>query len=338
MPTRSEPASARKLKRAKESGDAPSSSHLTQALTLGTGLCILPSMFALLWGQTGNQIRTAFRNSTVDSRGLEHAVQLALIDLIELSLPILAVIAVTQFASKIIQNGGFGTSRPSNSIRSRSNFQLGLGRLFTWRGFLTQVCALAISVTLVSHSLVWIRDNAIAVTATLGDIPAGLRLIARMTKQQLWFALAVWACVGCIELTLAYRLWLRRQMMSSDEKRQEQKETEGDPLILWQRARFRSQILSESSNWSVSEGTLVIHDKMRLAAVLHYDPASNSAPRLLGVGASDLAGVIISEAQRFSIPIAEHEPLARILAGSGVGEPIPERLYELVAELISEVR
>lgn len=338
MATRSEPASARKLKRARESGDNPSSSHLTQAATLGTGLCILPSMFALLWWQTGNQLRTAFRTSTIDGQSLEPAVQAALVDLIKLSLPILAVIALTQFASKIIQNRGLGSKRSSSSTGYRSNFQLGLGRFFTWRVFLAQACALAIAAALVSHSLVWMRDNAVAMTATLGDIPKGLRLIVRMMNRQLWFAVAAWACVGCIELTLAYRLWLGRQMMSSDEKRQEQKETEGDPLVLWQRARIRSQILAESSNWSVSDGTLVIRAQMRLAAVLHYDPASNSAPQLLGVGSSDLAGVLIAEAQRFSIPIVEHAPLARILAGSSVGEPIPESLYELVAELMSEVR
>ncbi len=338
MATRSEPASARKLKRARESGDTPSSSHLTQALTLGTALCILPSMFVLLWQQTGNQLRTVFRASTIGEKGLEHAAQLALIDLIKHCLPILAVIALTQFASKIIQNGGLGNKRRSGSPGYRHNFKFGLGRLFTWRGLLAQVCALAIAATLIAHSLVWVRDHAVAVTATLGNIPAGMRMLGQMTKQQLWYAVAAWACVGSIELTVAYRLWLARQMMSPDEKRQEQKETEGDPLILWQRARIRSQMLAESSNWSVSDATLVICDQHRLAAVLHYDPSSKSAPQLLGVGASDLAGVIIAEAQRFSIPIVEHEPLARILAGSNVGEPIPERLYELVAELMSETR
>jgi len=338
MATRSEPASPRKLKRAREFGDTPSSLHLTQALTLGAGLCILPSMFVLLWQQTGNQLRTAFRTSTIDGQGLEHAAQLALIDLIKHCLPVLAVIALTQFASKIIQNGGLGSKRQSGSPGHRPNFQPGLGRVFTWRGLLAQACALAIAAALIAHSLVWARDHAVAVTATLGNIPTGMRLIAQMMKQQSWFAVAAWASVGCIELTVAYRLWLARQMMSPDEKRQEQKETEGDPLVLLQRARIRSQMLAESSNWSVSDGTLVICDRIRLAAVLHYDPSSKSAPQLLGVGASDLAGVIVAEAQRFSIPIVEHEALARILAGSNVGEPIPEKLYELVAELISETR
>ncbi len=336
MATRSEPASARKLKRAREFGNTPESSHLTQALTLGTGLCVIPAMLVVLWQQSGNRLKTMFRTVTTDSKGLEHAGQLALIDLIRLCLPILAVLALTQLASKIIQSGGLGAKHQPGRNGHRTNVHFGLGRLFTWRALLAQLCALVIAVVVIAHALNWMRGHVVAVTATLGDIPAGLRMIARTAREQLWFALAAWLCVGCIELAIAYRLWLRQHRMSPEEKRREQKETEGDPLISWQRSSVRSQMLAESSNWSVSDGTLLIHDKLRLAVVLHYDPASSSAPQLLGLGGADLAAAMIAEAQQFSIPIAEHATVARVLAGSNVGEAIPERLYELVAELMSD--
>jgi flagellar biosynthesis protein FlhB len=331
MATPSEPASARKLKRAREFGDTPISSHLTQGVSLGAALCVIPTLFAVLWWQSGNRLKTAFQSTTADGKSLELAGQLALADLVKLCWPVLAVIALTQLASRIIQRGSLGTKRRPGSAQ----FRFGLARLLTGRSLIAQFCALTIAVTLIVHALAWMRDHIVAITATLGDIPTGLRLIARIGQEQLWFALAAWLCVGCIELAIAYRLWLRRQMMSPEEKRQEQKDTEGDPLILWQRTRIRSQMLAESSNWSVSDGTLVIHDKMRLVVVLHYDPKSNSAPQLLGVGAADLAGAMLAEAERFSIPIAEHETVARVLASSNVGEPIPEKLYELVAELMS---
>jgi flagellar biosynthesis protein FlhB len=338
MATGSEPASARKLKRAREFGDTPTSSHLTQALTLGASLCVIPALFVALWTQSGNRLQTALRAATTEGKGIELAVQSALVDLIKLCLPILAVTALAQLVSRAIQSGGFGAKHPSKSSRHRTNLLSGLGRLFTWRALLTQICAVAIAATLMVHALMWIRDHAAAVTATLGDIPTGLQLIVQMTRRQLWFALAAWLCVGCIELAIAYRLWLQQQMMSPEEKRKEQKETEGDPLVLWQRTRIRSQTFAESSNWSVSDGTLLIHDKLRIAAVLHFDAAISSAPRLVAVGAADLAGAMIAEAQRFSIPIVEHEATARVLAGSSVGEQIPEKLYEVVAELMSEIR
>ncbi len=181
------------------------------------------------------------------------------------------------------------------------------------------------------------RNHAGLLVATLGNFRAGLSLIMVIAKQLLWFSFLAWTVVGCIDFALSHRIWLKKLMMSHEEKRHEQKETEGDPIILSQRARFRLQLLSEATNWSVREATLVIQHAMRIAAVLHYDPTDVLAPRLLGVGTAELAAIIVAEAHRFDIPVVEHRALAQKLVGSVVGDPIPENLYSQVAELMSLV-
>ncbi len=132
MPTRSEPASPRKLKRAKEFGDHPSSPQLARALTLGAGLCVIPSMFMLLWWHTGNQLRMAFRASDIDQKSLSHASRLAIINWVEICLPFLAVVAITQLASRLIEAGGLiarrqtgSTWQPFNLHRGSAGFLLG---------------------------------------------------------------------------------------------------------------------------------------------------------------------------------------------------------------------
>ena len=335
MSTRSEPASPRKLKRARELGDHPSSPLVTRALTLGAGLCVLPAMFVQLWWDCGNQLRLAFHNSGIDTN-LSYASRYAMIDVLKISLPFLAAITVTQLASNVIATGGLIAKRQIGFGWHQLNPLRGLATYITWRNVITQSCAISLALLVVLFSLVWMRSHA-EIVATLGTFRDGLYVVVSFTKQLLLFAFFAWAVVACIDFALSHRLWLQKLKMSPEEKRHEQKEAEGDPQVLLQRARYRQQLLSESSNWSLREATIVVQHQRRIAAVLHYDPADRVAPRLLGVGIAELAANIVAEAYRFDIPVVEQLAMAQALASCSVGELIPERLYSPIAELVSEI-
>ncbi len=333
MPTRSEPASPRKLKRARALGDFPTSLQLTQALALGAGLCVLPGLTRTLWQQSAKALRAATNAADFNIASLSAASQQALHRLAAWCVPLIAAVTIAQFVIAIIE--ARGATATSHAQTHGREYSIDFCHILSWRTALTLASSLILGAIIATCSLLWFRQYAMPIASTLGAVRSGLQLLSTAVMQLAWSAFFAWAAVGLAAFAIAHLLWLRQHRMSYEEKRLERKETEGDPSILSERAKARQRLLAEASAWSVSEATLVIHNARRLVVVLRYNPAEGNAPRLLGTGTAELAGAIISEAQRYAIPVIEWPELALALAQGGLGDPIEVRHYAAVAELIS---
>jgi flagellar biosynthesis protein len=75
----------------------------------------------------------------------------------------------------------------------------------------------------------------------------------------------------------------------------------------------------------------------RRAAALGYDPATDSAPRLLARGDGHIADRILDIARREGIPIHESAALVDVLSRLDIDREIPPELYRVVAEIIAFV-
>lgn len=70
------------------------------------------------------------------------------------------------------------------------------------------------------------------------------------------------------------------------------------------------------------------------AAALKYDPQTNDAPIISALGVGTIAEKIIETAKEHDIPIVENEALSDVLATLSVGDAIPPKLYEAVAQIL----
>jgi flagellar biosynthesis protein FlhB len=295
-------------------------------------------MLAWLWTSSGELLRLAIHSSTIDLTNIAQASNLAIVNLMKISVPLFAVTAAAALASKLTVTRGLLPGLGPNFGSQLVNPLNGITRLFTWRSIVALLSSIALCLAVLVYALGWFRNHAATIAGTLGNLRGGQRLIATTAEQLAWFAVFVWLAVGCTDYIFAHRDWLNRHMMSTEEKQREQKEAEGDPLILLQRSRLRRQILSESTAWSVAEATVVIQHSARLAVVLLYVPSEASAPRLLGVCTANQAVTIIVEAKRHDVPVVDNPALAWALSGCAVGESIPEHLYGQVAETLSAIQ
>ena len=72
--------------------------------------------------------------------------------------------------------------------------------------------------------------------------------------------------------------------------------------------------------------------------ILRYDAETMSAPKLVAKGADLMAARIRQIAAAAGVPILERPPLARALYETmDVGQEIPERFYQAVAEILAFV-
>lgn len=75
--------------------------------------------------------------------------------------------------------------------------------------------------------------------------------------------------------------------------------------------------------------------KKKKAAALAYDPAKDSAPRLVAKGSGYVAERIIDLAKEKGIDLYEDPALVEALSVVDLGRQIPEELYSVVAEVLA---
>ena len=75
--------------------------------------------------------------------------------------------------------------------------------------------------------------------------------------------------------------------------------------------------------------------KNKLASALKYNIKDDCAPRVIAQGKGEVAERIESLAKESDIPVYKDEKLARQLDYLSIGQEIPERLYNVVAEILA---
>ncbi len=138
----------------------------------------------------------------------------------------------------------------------------------------------------------------------------------------------------------AYQWWKTNedQKMSTQELKDERKETDGNPQVKQARRQRARQIAMGMGLKRVQEADVVVTNPTHYAVALRYRREEAPAPVILAMGLDHMALKIRAEASRHDIPQVENRTLARGLYGKGrVGKMVPEELYAAVAQVIAVV-
>ena len=333
---------ARKLQRAREKGQVPRSQELGYVVSLGAlvlttallaqylmGWCIR-LMHDGLSGQPevfeGNEVFLAFMGRmAVGSLGLAGPLFLALF-----VAGIVGTIAV----------GGYTFSPEALQLRwDQINPAENIKNLFNTRALVSLVLSIAKLLFLSMVAWLYLRNqlDALAslrwawseeILATTGRIMLGLCL--RIGVALLVIALA----------DILYQRWkyTHDMMMTTEEVKQEHRDTEGAPEIKARVRRIRIQMVMQRVRKDVPKADVVLVNPTHVAVALKYDTASMEAPTVVAKGADLMAERIREIARAYGVPIIRRPELARTLYASvGVGQTIPQDLYAAVAEILAVI-
>ena len=157
----------------------------------------------------------------------------------------------------------------------------------------------------------------------------------------LWVLAAVLAVY--LVVVVADVLWTRfsftkKQRMTRQELRDEQKQTEGDPHVRRRIARLRQERHRSILSKAIERADVLVTNPTHYAVALEYKPEEHQAPILVAKGIDYLALRMRELAEANDVPIVENPPLARALYASGeVDQEIAPEHYQVVAEVISYV-
>ncbi len=148
----------------------------------------------------------------------------------------------------------------------------------------------------------------------------------------------VYLVVGIADFAYQKYRFNEEMKMTKQEVKDEYKNTEGNPEIKGRQRQRMREASRRRMMQDVPKADVVITNPTHLAVAIKYEPEVNRAPIVLAKGEDYLAQKIRESAKEHNIEIVENKPLARMLyANVEVGSEIPPELYQAVAEILAMV-
>lgn len=192
-------------------------------------------------------------------------------------------------------------------------------------------------------AILWLTVNSIRDHWPMMAHASGLGLrvfagfIGSMILTLTWKAglvLLLWSAVDYVLTAMKMNSDLK---MTKQEVREEHKDTEGNPAVRSRIRRLQRAMRKKLSVRAAATATVVVTNPTHYAVALRYE-LEMPAPVVVAKGRNLIAGKIKQLARDCGIMVVENKPLAQALYQSvEVGDSIPVKLYQAVAELLALV-
>ncbi|MCC7293918.1 MAG: flagellar biosynthesis protein FlhB [Phycisphaerales bacterium] len=330
----------RRRQQARAQGQIPRSADLTATAALLSGLLFLGWWGPKLWPRLIALLATALSAERLsdDEAPVIFAAAMS-VEAGKLVWPIFAVVCSVVLVVVWAQVGWNFTLKPLTPNPGKLNPINGLKRLVSGASavsLLTNFAKLVV-VGITAYVTIAARIDEILLACVLGFenlVGAGAAVIYQLGVR-LGVVLLILGLADYVYQRLRHEKQLR---MTKQEVKDEMKAMDGDPVVKQRRRRIQMELMRQRLRRTVPQADMVITNPTHLAIALKYDADTMPAPRVLAKGADEVALLIREIASRCGIPVIERKSLARVMyAQVEVGQYIPEKFYQAVAEILAYV-
>jgi len=339
---RTEQATPRKRRQAREKGQVATSVDLSRAIGLlaiylawrfaGAG------MLARLQDATERWLRAAGATDVSPEQAIAVWGSALQVGALVVGPLMLAAIVGTVIAS-VAQTRGLVAASAINADWSRINPANGFKRLFSTRGAVTTLKSIlkVVAVALVAGLVLRARIERILLMADMQLRPM-MAQIGAIAGEMLVKCMGLLLVIGAADYAFEWWDHEKQLRMSRSELKRDVRESEGDPQIRARRRQLRRQVLSQGISAEMPLADVVVVNPTHFAVALRYDARNMGAPKVVAKGQRAMAREIIRLARMHGIEVVQNPPVARSLFKScEVGGAVPEALYIVVAEVFAAV-
>jgi flagellar biosynthetic protein FlhB len=333
---KTEGATPRRRQKAREQGQVARSRELPSLMAAATvvgGLMIIVPTAITRWSVLYSTLLDIAATGTIDRNG--PVLFLPSVELLRWIVPLLLAAMVASVCTGLIQ-GGFNMAPQALGLKfERFNPVSKLGQIFSAGGLSNLLKSL-----LPFGAMAWIAVSILESrwTNIVGASNLELRTLANfvgaMIFELVWksgLVLSIWSAV---DYALTWRKMESDLKMTKEEVREERKETDGNPQIKGRIRQMRRRVRKAQLLKAAATATVVITNPTHFAVALRYE-SDMDAPVVVAKGLDLLAEKIKELARKNGIMLVENRPLAQSLYKAvDVGETIPAKLYEAVAEIL----
>lgn len=338
---KTEEASPEKLRKLREDGQIPKSQDVVQALMFVT--CF--SMMALTFGFS-SKVLSDHTRLVMDAVKIQEFTTSIIVSILFEGLktmllacaPVLIVGFITALVANYAQVGVLFTTKPLEPSFDKLNPIQGFKNLFNQKKLIELIKTILkfLLVTYLAYDALRERLRDVILTIRM-PLYSGLKVIG----QIIWdFSIRIgifFAIIAAADYFYQRKKFMKDNMMSKYDVKQEYKQSEGDPQHKAERKKMHQEVLNGGGHSNIRKSDAVVTNPDHIAVALKYEKDGTRAPLVVAKGERVQAEKIKEIAKQAGVPIIRNVPLARALNKLETGDEIPEELYDAVAEVLNFV-
>ena len=339
---RTEKPTSKKLSKAREEGQVSKSQEVSTAFiffgALGVFLFVGPWMF---W-KLSDFMHGIFENlGTLHIEGI--SARAFLFEVFQniglIIMPLLLVLLILGVAANLLQVGFLFTLKPFVPKLSKLNPITGMKKFVSLKSLVEFLKSLVKIVFIGGISWLVLRGELDSIPSLI-EMSVGqiLTYIGTASLKMIFYVALGMIVLAAIDFS--YQRWQHTKdlMMSKQEVKDENKQSEGDPQVKGRIRRAQREMAMKRMMKYVPDADVVITNPTTLAIAVKYNAKEMFAPQIVAKGAKLMAERIKDIARESDVPIVENKPLAQILYKSvEIGDFIPPNLYKAVAEVLAYI-
>lgn len=339
---KTEPASERRLEKAREEGDVPRSRELSTfavLLAAGAGLWfwggrIIAEINRALVSGLSLTRDEVFLPDVLFQRILSDVVQVMLV-----CLPVGLVIIFVAIASPLAIGGWQVSSKALQPNFGRMNPLKGIGNMFSKHSMVELIKAIlkTLVIGVIAWLVIMVELDAV-VALSLQPLKVAIVNTGELMMHTFMYLVSGLALIALIDAP--YQVWhyADKLKMTRQEVIQESKESDGNPQIKGRIRQLQREMARKRMMAAVPTADVVVTNPTHYAVALKYAEGKMGAPQVVAKGTDEIAAKIRELAKENNVPLLEAPPLARALfKHTEIGDEIPQSLYTAVAEVLAYV-
>lgn len=339
---RTERATPKRERDAREKGQVARSRELTTAVLVAGGAAVLIWQGADMTTQAAQLLRESLHivpadfASTADMARVPGRVLRAGLMIVA---PILLLGFLAALAGPLLLGGWNFSAQALMPQFSRLNPIAGLGRIFSTRALVDLLLGLMKVGVLggIGAAVLWSQRAQLASLARMDPLPAMATAGASVMSLLGWLALGL-GVIAALDVPWQWFRHAKELRMTRQEIRDEFKQAEGRPEVKAKIRQAQQAIAKRRMMEAVPTADVIVTNPTHYAVALRYSAGRMRAPKVVAKGADVIAAAIRDLAHEHRVPIVSAPPLARALYRSvALDQEIPAALFQAVAQVLSYV-
>jgi flagellar biosynthetic protein FlhB len=333
---RTEKATSRHRKQAKDKGQFAYSQELTSVMTLAACITTVayylesPAGFRSFFASMLLQARTGDDLALIHQAGIYFLTAAA---------PVFVAAVVAALAGNFLQGLPIFAPEKAGLNFDRLNPIQGLSRLkgqVSWVQWLKLIALVGIIGLIVWKTIAASWEQ--IVTLSVHTLDSSNSIIRSLTFRIVTYIMVAVSILAIADFFIQRWKFEKSIKQTKAEVKEDAKSTEGSPAIKnkirsIQRETARRRMMSR-----VKDADVIVTNPTHYAVALEYKPETMAAPRVIAKGRNLIAQRIKALGREHDIPTVENVPLARALYRSvEIEQEIPLDLYKAVAEVLAYV-
>ena len=331
---KTEQATPRKKQQAREKGQVPRNKDLTSMAVMGGILLIFnlggSSFLHSLSEMTGTILSMQYGSDPL------HVSKIAILKGVQIVAPFFLV-SVVMATVVTVSQGGF-VYKPIKFEISKLNPIEGSKKIFSIKGiveFLKSLLKFLVGGWVVYFILK--KDLDVLPMLSAMEMNELIRVSGKLIMEAFTVAFLLFLAVSFVSYALEKWEHERSLRMTKQEVKDENKESEGDPLVKSRIKSLQREMARKRMMQEVPTATVVITNPTHLAIAIKYEDKEMFAPKIVAKGAGIVAEKIREIARKHNVPIVEDKPLARSLFKQELNSFVPESLYIAIAKILAYI-